>query len=415
MALPVEINSGAETVQPTLSTTIDEFPHGFHGPFKKTDEEKYFVLLRNKTNEGQLEMYWSTAPATSFAEADAANAPTAHGNVLSLYVSQNGDDLHIAIGSDNAGSENYRVEYARFDMSAGTNGAWQTVTGSAKIQTVNPTYSDGPTDQSVCSGSRSNGDILISYNGETQLNNSVEYTRPYIRVSDDGGDTWGSEQQISADTQDHIESPFFTVVQAADRAHIFYLDADNNDMHYQLFTSSDTLGASGELDTTTASFLHVLGHCINYNDGSTDRIRVAYLDSNGQVSVFTATDGDTPNFIKEANASDADATANHGVPALSLCFDDIAGQNDTYLLYSQITNDDIYSDVNDLPGSASWATDIERFVGTFRLVNCNVYIRNGRVVIGYVTGETVADKAEYNEIDLRAVAGGERTQGFIIG
>ncbi|MHA2266014.1 MAG: hypothetical protein ACXAEN_26780, partial [Candidatus Thorarchaeota archaeon] len=125
---------------------------------------------------------------------------------------------------------------------------------------------------------------------------------------------------------------------ASDRTHLFFHDNGITNLYVRSLSSANVLGSSTpEIDADVPATRHTIAGAVAFNDG-TARIRVVYEDANNQLSAAYSNDQENWSGTAETNASDNDvAKSNESVIA------DVAlDGDDTWLLYADVTNNDIY-------------------------------------------------------------------------
>jgi hypothetical protein len=239
---------------------------------------------------------------------------------------------------------------------------------------------------------RSDGDIIVLYNGNTEKEKGTNYDRVYYARKE--GESWTVDIIVdrspeNGDMDDRSWYGSVVVKGSSDRMHFFFKDGLDNDGYQRTLTSGNSLEATitaGDSDVATA--LHVFGPGISYDDSGTQRVRCPYDDGTGNISYAEFDSADTPGtFTPNVDVSDADVENINDSPVACCAVDG----TDEYLVYADDSTQDLWYDKND-------GTDVEHRDGvTINRISCNVYDRSGtKLAMVYDDGGTI----KYDEVDI---------------
>lgn len=394
------------TVDETLGFiggTFVESP-GRVGPFADSNGNLYAIIEASVTDPAFL-IIKSTNGGDTWREQDGSNRPTENDSEC-IDAVLDGDEIHIM---HHPGGTTPTIRYHRFRVSShATNpDTWEITDESVHV-------SSGQTDQACAISVRSDGTVVGFYR-RTDTNQNIKY-----RIRSSGG-TWGSENNLDTTT-----SVDFTGVMCAlgtsDKTHIFYKDHTNGDIYHKSLTSGDSLSAR-ELVEGDAGTVNewAMTPAIFWDDAGAEKIMVIVQDDSDDIlySVVITDDG-TPESRKQA--SDVAAQSHQGgseQPTADLAVD--SASDTTYLLYSRLTDGDLYRDkaVND----GGWGADVEEQDAVeIDFVRSMVFTHSsgngGEKVLGYLYDNGAnggTGRIFYDEFVISAAAGGQptpiRTQG----
>ena len=376
-----------------LPVTISDIRLGdqnsYHGPFKSSGSN-FYTVAQDGGSDGTLRAYKATDPTSSFPQVDTStNSPTVNSVIPSFWVFQDGDNLH-AIVVEKSGAVS--VQYARFDMSSDT---WVDVDTGVEIVTIEIT-GNTQTAHAVTIAVRSDGDIPVAYQGDSDMVMGTEYERIDWNVSTDSGVTWAGP--VSIDNGGRVNWTGCVIVPgSSDRMHVFFKDDTANDVFQRTIRSDDSLETFPSLfDANVTTENYIFGPGVSYDDGGTQRVRCPYRNTTPKVSIAKLDSADTPTLTTDADVSDNTVRSTNSSVTVALAVD----VKDLQLLYANNADLDLYRDTND--DDAGWGTDTEELDGiTCNSISPRVYDRSGtqRLAFVYDDGGTV----KYNEIDLAAV------------
>ena len=372
MALPV-----------TISSSLFPAQNYFCGPFKSSGGNFYTVL--RESSGITPEVYKATDPTTSFSAQDAANNPVNAATTLWAY--QVGDVLHIVTYHDSATSD--VVYYHTFNMATD---AW--VTKDEVIES--PKDTPGATYMSGSIALRSDGDVIVLYNGDQDTVMGVDYQRvDYARKE---VSTWTVGVAVDAAGEVNY-SGASVVLGASDRMHFFFtevLSATDRDVQHRSLSSANALDTVQDVDATaspTTAHLHYYASGVRYVSGANTVVKAVYIDGDGELSsAEIAVSGADPTITTATVVSDLSIRVVNGTPVACLAVDGTT----TYLLYADSSTSDLWRD-SQTDGGA-WGTDAEVLDAvTINRVSCAVYDRSGtKLAYVYDDGGTV----KYNEVSL---------------
>ena len=154
MALPVTISNVALTSK-----------NSYFGPFKSSNEDIYIVVV-DSSDGALIEVHKATDPTSSFTEQDSGNKPDLVNIVFSLWAFQDGDDLHITHQTFTPD-----VGYSAFHMATDL---WD---GTLNDLTVEGSFGDEGTARACSIAVRSDGDVIVLYNGAADKIHGTNYNR----------------------------------------------------------------------------------------------------------------------------------------------------------------------------------------------------------------------------------------------
>ena len=247
---------------------------------------------------------------------------------------------------------------------------------------------------------RSDGDIVVAYQGDSDMVMGTEFERIDWNVSTDGGVNWAGP--VSIDNGGSVNWTGCVIVPgSSDRMHVFFKDDTNNDAYQRRINSDDSLETFPSAFETDASGLdYIFGPGVSYDDGGTQRVRCPYARPAAtiKVSIAKLDSADTPTVTKDLAVSDNLVENTNEQHTLSLSVD----VKNLQLLYANSGDFDLYRDTND--DDAGWGTDTEELDGvTVNHISPRVYDRSGqKLAFIYDDGGTV----KYNEVDLGGATSG---------
>lgn len=361
--------------------------NSYHGPFRSSGGSFYTILRNNEAGGGDdnISAHKATDPASSFSEQDVSNGPAAGADIASIWVHQSSDLLNV-VYQEVAGSND--VYFSQFNMAAD---AWVDL-GTSDFDIQIESIPSGPIANACSIGTRSDSDIVVVYQGDSEMLMGTEYERIDHNISTDDGATWAGP--VSIDNGATGGNKHWTgcviVPGSSDRMHVFFKDDTNNDAYQRRINSDDSLETfPSSFDSDIDSGNYVFFHGVSYDDGGTQRVRCPYDDGASKVSIAKCDSEDTPTVTSDVDVSDNNAFT----PALA-----VDGKN-LQLLYSHNPDFDIYRDTND--DDAGWGTDTEERDGiTATEFSPNVYDRSGTNRLAFVYLDSAVIK--YDEIDLAA-------------
>lgn len=392
MALPVTISGVAFSKQ-----------NYFCGPWIDGNGNVY--SFNQDTTTAQLDriiMSKATDPTDSFAEQDSAGRPdptTDNADARTAWGVQDGDTIHIA-GSWYFGVGGIHYTYNTFTTSdhGGTPDEWVVVDEVIE----DPANGSAVGEVSISIVARSDGTVVVIYNGDEDSVMGNPFARVDYNIRSSGG-TWGGPVTLVADDKAAVDwFGSVAVLGASDKTHFFYKDDANSDLKHTSLTSGDSLSSVQDIDTLVNNNAHVAVRGVYYDDGGTERIRVAYEDSSERLSLAQIDNDGTPGSV--VAISDNDVRDINEAPVACLAVDDTT----VHLLYgvdvaSPSDDDDLFHDQADAPqDSGDWGTDTEFLDAvTINRISCNVIDRSGKkLAMVYDNAGTI----QYNEKDIAVVS-----------
>ena len=386
MALPVTISADVAN------------QNSYHGPFKSSGGAFYTIVVGDTTaTDGDVEAHKATDPTSSFAEQDGANRPTAGTSgteIASLWVSQANDLLNVVYQEITTNNDVY---FAQFNMAVD---AWVDL-GTSDFDIQIEAVPDQPSANACSIGTRSDSDIVVAYQGDSDMITGTEYERIDMNVSTNDGPTWSGP--TSLDSGGEVDWTGCVIVPgSSDRMHVFFEDNTLSDGYQRRINSDDSLET---FPSTFDSFIgsgstYSFGPGVSYDDGGTQRVRCPYGDGGGSLNVAKLDSGDTPTVTHDdsVNGSSPGVEQIGGGGVLTALAVDT---KNLLILWSDVNDNDLYSNTNDDDAGWSAAGTEELDAVTVNHISSNVYDRSGiKLAYIYDDGGTV----KYNEIDL-ATAG----------
>jgi hypothetical protein len=364
---------------------------GYYPPMKSSGGNFYAVAF---TSAGfGIEVWKATDPTDSWTEQD---HQTSIGNVAVCSAVQGGDLIHIA--HMNAGV----LRYTRFNMA--------TDVFDVVNELVESTTNDPANDW--CSiAVRSDGDVVVVYNGDTDANMGNQKERVDVNVRTGG--TWSGPTSLDAGGDVHYGNPNCVKGPLTDDIHSVWqktTDTANDPPTTWAQNEGRTIDPSDTLSTTygghfTRSYESLLGcpHMFSYDDG-TQKMYQMFGRTINIAGLQTKEDGSDDISAPTARGSlTADCYINGEVAILA----NAELNNDFHLLFSgggtSGADQDLYYSKSADDG-ISWDTPTEELDAiTCNYISANIYTRGGATVLAYVYDDGGVQK--YNEKVLIAAAG----------
>jgi hypothetical protein len=350
------------------------------GPFIDGNNNLYTVL-RNATNQNEIEAWKSSDGGDTWAEQDSSNRPVTNstGTVTGIDVKQDGTMLYMACmdGDDDVYFHTFNTSDASRDADT-----WETVDKLVKA------YTNTAFERSATIAIQSDGDIIIFSNGDDGTyytgRECVEY-----HYSDDNGGTWTTDLPLGDTDSDNIVGP--CVIGESDKIHVFWKEEANDDWIHNSLTDID---ATPSADEAASGGITISGYnytsarnAVYYDDGGVERVTFGFL-SNGS-------DNDYPysGMVEDDGTPDATAdqistsgvfrgSSNNHAAAFALCVD--SASKTVWAVWADKTTQDVYVKKNVDDGGWTDETEIWDAV-TCDLLSANLY-QNGDsdIVIGYI-------------------------------
>jgi len=226
---------------------------------------------------------------------------------------------------------------------------------------------------------RSDGDVIILYNGQSQANMGSQRERVYyarreggswtvdVAVDDGGGTHWYASGIVAG---------------ASDRSHFFFIDDDASDGYQRTLTSANALESFPSSYDSTVDISEgshsTLG--TSYDSGGTIKVRMPVPDANAVTLNSVKLDSaDTPTVSQDNDITGATAQK-AGTYAACFAVDGTTLWN----VFLSSGDDGVYVQSN--ADDAGWSTpDLFYDGGTHTTVKANVYTRSGSIVAGMIT------------------------------
>lgn len=361
---------------PTTIASTAGAQRGNHRPFLSSSGNVY-VLLRDESTTSKIQMYKATDPTSSFSTV--GTNPDTGTEILAIASYQAGDILHVI-------THNSALSYHTFNMATD---AWvitneSIVTGLVTNETI---FALGLM-------VRSDGDVIVSYNGDTIVNMGVDRTRVYyarresaswtidVLIDNGGATNWYNMGLVSG---------------ASDRTHFFFQDGDLDDAYQRALTSANALETfPSAYDTSIAgSATNSPAQGASYDSSGTIKIRFPYLDSvTTDYNVAKGNSADAPTI-----SVDADVTGTGGIASGAHRMALTANGTDLYLFYTDNSSNIFYL-LNSNEGGWGSPTSFYDDAASVIRIYANVYTRSGSIVVGIVYSTSTT--AKYHELTLSA-------------
>ena len=349
-----------------------------HQPPVKSSKGDYYVIIR--ASDTAIDAYKATDPTSSFSVQDAASNPAAFATLEVLSYRQWGNEIRIAT------YDGAIYEYHVFDMSTDT---W-TITDEA-IET--PT--DLPTLGWISIDSRSDGDVIVAYAGDTdQVMGGKKERVDYGRRE---GGTWTVGVALDAGGDIHYGNPNEVKGALSDSVHILWLTTSNTtdpptawtDVEARTLDSANSLSTTVSSTSDTGGTLLGMQNGISYADAGTVRIKFYYSIDNDDSRVFNASENGSNNV----QALGSQLVANDLVHINGeLGGGTLAVEADTsYVLTIQTATQDII--YIDSISEAAWANKVlEKVSITCNYISSNIYQRGTNTLLAYLYDDAGVQK-----------------------
>ncbi len=385
MALPV-----------TISNSLMPGNNYFCGPFKAPNQQYYLALLESGTNKPQI--FMATDPTSSFTAQDASNRPTVGTNMVSLWAYLSGSEIHITTATNEFSSPENK--YHVFDTSSDT---WTTTD-----EEIDDTKDVGSAFASCSIAIRSDGDVIVLYNGNPDADMGNPYQRVDYAREEGAGWTVGIDVGgTSPVTENRIGSVI--VRGSGDNMHFFWQNDDvTNELHGRSLDNANNLSTTRSFELQTASLTgneHVWCPGIAWDDAGTWRIVVPTKDYDTDELVVvrwvesSGALGATGGVTIVGSPEDVDTIGS--TPTACGCVD---GDGKMYVMWggggAGGADKDLYRD-DAVPNYTAWSGETEVIdATTINRISCNVYPRDGAIKLAFVYNE--AGTIKYNEVSITA-------------
>jgi hypothetical protein len=241
---------------------------------------------------------------------------------------------------------------------------------------------------------RSDGDVIILYNGQSQANMGSQRERVYyarreggswtvdVAVDDGGGTHWYASGIVAG---------------ASDRSHFFFIDDGAGDGYQRTLTSANALESFPSSYDSTVDLSEgshsTLG--TSYDSGGTIKVRMPVPDADAVTLNSVKLDSaDTPTVSQDDDITGATAQR---AGAYAACF--AVDGTTLWNVFLSSGDDGVYVQSN--ADDAGWSTpDLFYDGGIHSTVKANVYTRSGSIVAGMIT--FVATSCVYHEYVIEA-------------
>ena len=358
---------------PTTITTGGSVSIGCGGPYISSGGNVY-VIVQDDVTESKFRAFKATDPTSSFSNVGTDPQVTVGNTITGIAAYQVGDVIHVITQDKVPASNTYNLRYHIFNMSSDT---WTTTNEVIVSSFVAAT--SGITNLGVDISVRSDGDVIVLYNGVKVANMGVDRDRVYyarresavwtvnVLVDDGGAVSW-------------IASGI--VIGSSDRMHLFFADGSNSDGYQRCLRSANTLETFPASYDTSASANdpdHHLGRGISYDSSGTQKVRFPLAADPSSVRTSAKCDSaDTPTMSVNADITGTTnvlANSNFSVESTTL-----------WHTFIDNPNSDIFTQSN--ANDAGWSAPASFYTGTVTNVFTNVYTRGSDIVLGIVFTET---------------------------
>ena len=240
MALPV-----------TISGVVVGTQNSYHGPYKSATGGSFYTILRDSGDGKFVEAWKATDPTSSFTEQDSGNQPNFN-RTGPLWSYQVGDNLHV-VGQGWESAINSRVFYARFLTNDGSGDAdtWVLIDGANQEIEIENTFL-AHTAAACTIAVRSDGDIIVAYQGDTAMIMGSEFERIVWNFSTDAGINWNGPITLANGTGEVNYTGCVMVPGKDDRMHVFFTENTKN-VYQRTIRSNDSLETFPSAFDTDAS------------------------------------------------------------------------------------------------------------------------------------------------------------------
>ena len=377
MALPVTI------------TGLDAGAQYNSQPFISSGGNVY-VFGRDSTDESKMRAFKATDPTSSFSNVgtDFDVDATAGVVVRNLVAYQVSDVIHIVTSTAALTDSAYAIKYHTFNMATD---AW-VITNEAVVSPSTPLSTSAC--NHVGMAIRSDGDVIVLYNGNSAASMGSDYRRVYYARREGG--TWTVDVGVDNGGADHWDASG-VVLGSSDRMHLFFLNDDLSDAYQRTLTSANSLEAfpsAYDTDISTVESTSIFSG-VSYVSGANTKVRFPSTDATANTLNSVKLDSaDAPTV-----SIDSDIT---GATGQSAGFLDASFSVNGTTLWNTFVNstDDIYTQSNADDGG--WTTPESFLVGSILNLRTNIYTRGSDVVLAIVY--SISGAVNYHEKVI--VAGG---------
>lgn len=358
---------------PTTITTGGDVNVGGGIPYLSSSGNVY-VIVRDDTTLSKFRAFKATDPASSFSNVGTDPQVTSTNTVQALATTQVGDVIHVAT-LDYVSVATIDIRYHTFSMSSDS---W-TLTN----ETVKDNYAVVDTGLShVHISTRSNGDVIIFYNGPKVANMGSDRDRVYYARRVSG--SWTVDTIVDNGGATHWYTGGI-VPGSSDRHHLFFWDQGVSDAYQRCLRSANTLETfPTAFDTTLTSNTDAMIELgVSYDASGTQKVRFPYQRVvSTDLSSAKMDSADTPTVTEDNDITGATNVAANLVNLASFSADGTTLWNtfieNGFAIYTQ-------SNAND----GGWSTPALFYSSTtVGRIYTNIYTRAGDIVLGIVFSET---------------------------
>lgn len=361
------------------------------GPYKSSAGAIYFIGYAGSTVQAYKGAATDPSDVANWSAAGSSFTVSPGTGIYGWSSYQVGDVIHVVTQGRDTTS---RLRYHAFDMSTDS---WTTQNEQIRASDIS-TGTAGAYGPSIVV--RSNGDIVVGYQGATNNVMGKAYTRVvYARKA---GGAWTTDVAVDGETStvNWLSIEHGAVLGSSDRTHFFLeKSATTPELHQRTLTGSNTLGTRGLVKAGAGAEPDYAQQGTSYSSG----LKVRYIsgDGAGAVDVHKFDSADTPSsYSTDADVGDARTVANSRLAALA------ADGTTLYALFE--SGDEIYyrSNTNDAGWGSENVADSTGFSTLTTLAGARVYSRGGNIVLAllFVGNDTALSQITvgYHEITLRA-------------
>lgn len=365
MALPVTISglstSNALTTKPFLSSGGNVYVLGIHD-----------------TDVDLVRAFKATDPTSSFSNVGTDFSLTSTNPATKIHAVQSGDNLHV-VTVDAAAASAVDIRYHVFSMSSDS---WTTTNETVK----NDASYTGLTGYSLTASIsiRSDGDIIVLYNGSTAASMGTDYNR--VKYARKEGSTWTID--VAVDNAGATNWSAMEVLRgSSDRMHFLFQDANAPAAYQRSLTSTNTLQTfpSSYSTSINGSPTTMVQIGTSYDSSGTQKVRYPLIMSTANTIESVKFDSaDTPTVT-----TDADITGATGANVSNLFRASFAADGTTlWHLFINSADNDINTQSN--AADAGWDTPAEFHDDASAIFSakCNVYTRGSNITLGITYGVT---------------------------
>lgn len=362
MALPTTINANSDV-------TV-----GGGTPYLSSGGNVY-VVTRNTSSRSNFQIWKATDPTSSFSQIGSDTQVTSTNVIIGIATIQDGQNIHIVTADAVATNGALDLRYHVFSMSSDSLTTTNELIKDNAV-TANDIVAPFPLGISI----RSDGDVIVLYNGSSVANMGAQRERVYYARREG---TWTVDVAVDNGGATHWYAGGI-VRGSSDRMHFFFQDSGAGDMYQRTLTSANSLEIfPASFDTTSdAGIAPQIQIGISYDSSGTQKVRRPYSnDTATQLNSAKCDSADTPTM-----STDVDITGATNWKQTS-AFQSSFTANGTTLWNTFLdNNDDIYTQSNANDGG--WTTPESFYTGIVTNIHTNIYTRGSDVVLAMVFDET---------------------------